>query len=434
MYGTRAPLDSWDPLWANLEIYADLARKSARQRRWANKVRLWLKPPGWQPVGPDGKAWAPAHFPTETLVTYDPPATTAARWFATSQIVLAIGAALPLLWYADTLRQPLLLVWAGSIVVVLWLAGAVLQSRVPVRRGIALQVGMIALAFAAVTASAGSTAPIIRDDAKVQRAVEHARTAFMAGQTFDRMQVSVLVRDRAGRWRHGAVDGTTPAYPASSVKLAFLVAAVHWCAEHNQPPPCLDEYVRPMIEVSDNVATGFVVDRISGAPNADEGTQDLDAWIEKRRYTERVIEAAGLLGSQRLFTKTYPTNSGEEPAGLERVAWQRLGRNAMTANLAAELMLGVVSGTLEPQATDYMRSLLRRPTFSAYSSLGGGLPPGSLHENKIGSAFDTLQDVMHAQLPGGQQLIIAVLSNAWESSEPEPGDVAKLGGLHGASA
>ena len=28
VYGTRAPLNSWDPLWANLEVYADLARKS----------------------------------------------------------------------------------------------------------------------------------------------------------------------------------------------------------------------------------------------------------------------------------------------------------------------------------------------------------------------------------------------------------------------
>ena len=28
VYGTRAPLNSWDPLWANFEVYADLARKS----------------------------------------------------------------------------------------------------------------------------------------------------------------------------------------------------------------------------------------------------------------------------------------------------------------------------------------------------------------------------------------------------------------------
>jgi hypothetical protein len=99
----------------------------------------------------------------------------------------------------------------------------------------------------------------------------------------------------------------------------------------------------------------------------------------------------------------------------------------MTTDLAARLMLGVATGTIEPEATAYMRGLLRRPAFSAYSSLGGGLPPGSVHENKIGSAFDTLQDVMYAQLPGGQHLVIAAFTNGWDAREPEPWDVAKLG-------
>ena len=211
------------------------------------------------------------------------------------------------------------------------------------------------------------------------------------------------------------------------MKLGFLVGAVHWCREQGQAPDCLDEFVRPMIVDSDNVATGDVVDRISGAPNAPVAGNDAEAWIERRRYTERVLESAGLLGSQRLFTKTYPTNSGEEPAELERLAWQRLGRNAMTTDLAAALMLNVALGTLEPQATDYMRSLLRRPAFSGHSALGGGLPPGSVHENKIGSAFDTLQDVMYAELPNGQRLVIAAFTNGWDSREPEPWDVARLG-------
>jgi hypothetical protein len=74
-----------------------------------------------------------------------------------------------------------------------------------------------------------------------------------------------------------------------------------------------------------------------------------------------------------------------------------------------------------------MRILLRRPTFSAYSGLGGGLPPGSLHENKIGSAFDTLQDVMYAELPNGRRLVIAAFTNGWDAREPEPWDVARLG-------
>ncbi|MCX7055302.1 MAG: serine hydrolase, partial [Proteobacteria bacterium] len=343
-----------------------------------------------------------------------------------------------LLWYTEVLPGLSLVAGAVAVIAVLWLTGAVMQSRLRMSRAVAVELAAIGIAILAtgVSAEPAPTArpvivpvivPVMVDDTRVQHAVERARTDFLSQQTFDRMHVTVLLRDREGHWRRGAVEGGRLAYPASSVKLGFLVGAVHWCHEQGKAPDCLDEFVRPMIVDSDNLATGEVVDRISGAANAPVAGNDAEAWIERRRYTERVLESAGLLGLQRLFTKTYPTNSGEEPADLERLAWQRLGRNAMTTDLASALMLNVAMGTLEPQATDYMRSLLRRPAFSGHSSLGGGLPPGSVHENKIGSAFDTLQDVMYAELPNGQQLVISAFTNGWDSNEPEPGDVAQLG-------
>ncbi len=434
VYGTRTPLNSWDPLWANLEVYADLARKSMQCERWSDRVRVWLKPPGWQPAAANGSARHKPHFDVSQVQTYDPPMARPVRAFALAQIALAILGSMLLLWYAEVLPPLPLVAGAVAVVAVLWLTGAVMQSRLRMSRAIAAEIALVGMAIFATGASAATAraapppiAPVIVDDARVQYAVELARADFLALQSFDRMHVTVLLQDRDGHWRRGAVEGDQLAYPASSVKLGFLVGAVHWCHEQDRAPDCLDEFVRPMIVDSDNVATGEVVDRISGDPNAPAAGNDADAWIERRRYTERVLESAGLLGSQRLFTKTYPTNSGEEPAELERLAWQRLGRNAMTTNLAAAMMLNVSVGTLEPQATDYMRSLLRRPASSGHSSLGGGLPPGSKHENKIGSAFDTLQDVMYAELPGGRRLVVAAFTNGWDSQEPEPWDVAKLG-------
>ena len=269
--------------------------------------------------------------------------------------------------------------------------------------------------------------PVIVDEPGVQAVVERARAEFLAQQDFDRLQVTVLVEQRPGRWLRGAVEGQRLAYPASCVKLAFLVGAVHWCAARDRAPDCLDDSVRPMIVESDNVAAGGVVDTITGAPNAAVEGTDADAWLERRAYIERVLERAGLLDEQRLLTKTYPSNSGDEPTGLEKLALERHGRNAMSADAAARLMLAVASGAIEPQATLYMRSLLRRPSFSGHSSLGSGLPPGSLHLNKIGNAYDTLEDVMYAELPNGRRLVIAAFSNGWNQAEHEPWDVARLG-------
>jgi sterol desaturase/sphingolipid hydroxylase (fatty acid hydroxylase superfamily) len=425
VYGTRAPLRSWDPLWANFEVYADLARKSLQCEHWGDRLRVWWKPPGWQPASARGTAWRKPAFDLAQVQTYDPPMSRPVRVFATLHITLAILGSVLLLWHSDGLAGAPLALGAAAIVATLWLTGAVMQSRLRLSRAVALELAVVGVAIFAQVAYA--VPGKIVDSPQVQRAVEQARADFLAQQPFDRMHVTVLVQGKDGHWQRGAVEGDWLAYPASSVKLGFLVGAVHWCAGQGKAPDCLDQFVRPMIVESDNVATGEVVDRISGALNGPVAGVDANEWIERREYTERVLDAAGLLGSQRLLTKTYPTNSGDEPADLELLAWQRRGRNAMTTDLAAALMLRVVEGSLEPQATVYMRGLLRRPGFSSHSSLGGGLPPGAVHENKIGSAFDTLQDVMHAELPDGSRVVIAAFTNGWDQAEAAPWDVARLG-------
>jgi sterol desaturase/sphingolipid hydroxylase (fatty acid hydroxylase superfamily) len=430
VYGTRAPLDSWDPLWANLEVYVDLARKSWHSERWRDKLAVWLMPPGWQPAVAGGTAWHKPHFDVSRVRRFDPPMSRGMRVFAFLHFGLVLVATTALLWYADELPLPMLAAAALAVLGVLWVVGAVMQGRLSIARALTFELAGALLLSATVAAHAAG-APSTRDDPAVQAAVAAARAEFLAGQDFDRMHVTVLVQEPGGPWLRGSVEGDVLAYPASCVKLPFMVAAMHWCAGQGRAPVCLDHHVRPMIAESDNVAAGEVVDAITGAPNGPVGDADVEAWIERRLYTERVLDAHGLLRGQRLLTKTYPTNSGEEPSGLERLAWERLGRNAMSSNASAALMLALVSGVIEPQATAYMRGLLRRPAASEHSALGFGLPPGSLHENKVGTAFDTLEDVMYAELPDGRRLVVAAFTNGWNPQLPAPSDVARLGAFTG---
>jgi hypothetical protein len=428
VYGTRAPLDSWDPLWANLEVYADVARRSWQARRWRDKLAVWVMPPGWQPAAAAGAVWHKPSFDPSCVRRFDPPVGAGARVFVVAHFAIVLVAATVLLWHADALPLPLLAAASLAILAVLWLIGAAMQGRLGVVAALGAEAAVGALVVASMTAAA-DVLPPADDDPGLRSAVAAARAEFLAGQDFDRMHVTALLLAPDGRWLRGSVEGDALAYPASCVKLPFLVAAVHWCAEQGRAPDCLDEHVRPMIVDSDNVAAGIVVDAISGAPNGPADGVDAAAWIERRRYTERVLAGHGLLRGQRLLTKTYPTNSGEEPADLERLAWERHGRNAMSAAAAADLMRAVVTGAIEPQATGYMRALLRRPPLAGHSALGAGLPPGSLHENKAGTAFDTLEDVMFARLPDGRELVIAAFTNGWNPELPEPLDVHRLGGF-----
>jgi len=294
----------------------------------------------------------------------------------------------------------------------------------------ALQIaGGIALAFEASPAFPEAARPPMRDDARLQAAVEDARSRFLASQRFDRLDVTVFLAAADGSWLRGSIGGDRLWYPASCVKLGFAIAAVHWCESQGRAPDCLDDAVLPMLRDSDNVATGVVVDAITGAVNGPAESADFDRWFARRLYTEKLLAEHGLLDGQRFINKTYPTNSGEMPEGLEAVARERHGRNAMHADGSARLMLALVSGEFGGPATDYLRSRLRRPLVSRNSSMGGGFPEGTVYESKIGDAYDTLAEIVHAELPDGRRLIVAAYSNGRDPDGPDEQDVTALAGF-----
>ncbi|MGH8242978.1 MAG: serine hydrolase [Steroidobacteraceae bacterium] len=287
----------------------------------------------------------------------------------------------------------------------------------------------LALLLAAPAAHCGGALPPVRDDARVQAVLEDARARFLDDARFDRLDVTVLLAAADGAWLRGSVGGRSSWYPASCVKLGYAAAAVHWCEAQGRKVDCLDSHVAPMLEVSDNVETGFVVDAITGAPNGPADEAAYPAWFARRLYTENLLAEHGLLDGQKFINKTYPTNSGEEPAGLEALARERHGRNAMHADGAANLMLAVVSGEFGKAGGEYIRKRLRRPRVSKHSSMGGGFPEGTVYESKIGDAYDTLAQIVHAELPDGRRLIVAAFSNGRDPDGPEEQDLTALAGF-----
>ncbi len=54
IYGITTPLESWNPIWANLHYWVELARTAHRTRNPLDKLRTFLKPPGWYPQDQGG--------------------------------------------------------------------------------------------------------------------------------------------------------------------------------------------------------------------------------------------------------------------------------------------------------------------------------------------------------------------------------------------
>ena len=49
VYGTTKPLASWNPLWANTQVWYEGFTDMVRTKHFSDKFRLWVKAPGWRP-------------------------------------------------------------------------------------------------------------------------------------------------------------------------------------------------------------------------------------------------------------------------------------------------------------------------------------------------------------------------------------------------
>ncbi len=125
VYGTRAPLASWDPLWANLEGYAAIGRKLRAARGWRERLRAVFGRPGWQPAA----APAATQFTLSSVHRYDPPLSRPAALAASIGLALAIAGTLPLLWNATSPAPAIEGAAAGLVVLLLWGVGRLMQAQ-----------------------------------------------------------------------------------------------------------------------------------------------------------------------------------------------------------------------------------------------------------------------------------------------------------------
>jgi len=127
-YGTRAPLRSWNPLWANLDTYVGLAQDSWRARRWRDKLRVWIARPGWRPADVAERFPKPA-FRIEDWQRFDPPLSAAGKLYCGFQFALAVALGTLFLATVDLQQRALALTQAALLVATLWSMGNLLEAR-----------------------------------------------------------------------------------------------------------------------------------------------------------------------------------------------------------------------------------------------------------------------------------------------------------------
>ncbi|MCW8093373.1 sterol desaturase family protein [Alteromonas sp. ASW11-130] len=71
IYGIRGALKSFNPVWANCQVYAQLIKDSYHTKGWKNKFRVWFGRTGWRPADVS-EQFPIVKTPLQHFVKFDP--------------------------------------------------------------------------------------------------------------------------------------------------------------------------------------------------------------------------------------------------------------------------------------------------------------------------------------------------------------------------
>jgi beta-lactamase class A len=209
--------------------------------------------------------------------------------------------------------------------------------------------------------------------------------------------------------------GNAPIYPASVVKLFYLVAAQQWMEDGKmQDTPELRRAMQDMIVDSYNEATHYVLDLVTETTGGPELTpEQMKEWEYKRNAVNRWFASKGY---KDLNVNQKPWCEG--PYGRERVFVGKNfeNRNALTTDATADLLAKIARGLVVSKARcDQMMELLKRDPFKkgndqATEFIGKAVPAGSKLWSKAGWTSTTRHDAAYIELPSGHKLVLVIFT------------------------
>jgi len=285
---------------------------------------------------------------------------------------------------------------------------------------------LMALSISALSQQRNSLAAVGNSRASslqdlVNEAAHTALTKF-ADKKLTESQLSITLIDLRDL-QHPAMAsfrGNERVYPASVVKLFYLVAVHRWLEDKKiQETDELKRAVHDMIVVSSNEATQYIVDVLTRTTGGYElSPKEMEEWQNQRNVVNRYYSSLGFTNIN-VNQKTFC----EDAYGREKVSRGPNGenRNKLTTDATARLLSEIVTGrAVNATRSAQMMELLKRD-FSGTSTdnddQGHGFTgialqgvSGAKLWSKAGWTSTTRHDAAYIELPNGAKFVLVTFT------------------------
>jgi hypothetical protein len=236
-------------------------------------------------------------------------------------------------------------------------------------------------------------------------------------------------------WQHRvrgfSYRGSERIYPASLVKLFYLVAIQEWLqAEMVNNSAELDRAIVDMIVDSSNDATSLVVDLLTGTTSGPElPPSPFETWKYQRNIINRYFKSLGWLELNEINVNQKTWCDG--PYGRERVFLGEMyeNRNMLTACAIARLLHSIIGGVaVSSSRSQQMMQLLQRQLPPAFlppdveenqitGFIGESLPETATIWSKAGWTSQVRHDAAYIELADRLPYLLVVLTEGKENAK-----------------
>ncbi len=225
--------------------------------------------------------------------------------------------------------------------------------------------------------------------------------------------------------------GVEKIYPASIVKLFYLVAIYEWLGkEMISDSPELQRAIQDSIVDSSNDATSLIVDILTGTTSGPElPLSPFETWKQQRNIVNRYFQSLGWEELESINVNQKPWNEGAYGREKAFLGKNLQNRNMLTTEAVSRLLHSIIGGVAVSRESSIkmMQMLTRRPgkkklkpnqeEDQVQGFLGAGLPKQAKLWSKAGWTSQTRHDAAYIEVPNAKPYILIIFTEGVENAK-----------------
>ena len=124
VYGTVTPLNSFNPIWANFQIFTTMFKDSMKTKKFSDKIKVWFSKTYWRPDD-----CIEEKDPKDFYIKYDPVISTDIKVFSFLQLMFTGIVSTSVLFFLSQITYNEIFIYAVAITILSSMTGLLLEGK-----------------------------------------------------------------------------------------------------------------------------------------------------------------------------------------------------------------------------------------------------------------------------------------------------------------